>query len=810
MRIHWRLTCGAVALGSLISVGCSPDIKGGAEVDPGAAISTVVITPSNITIAQGELIQFAYYARTVGGDSVVPRLDWVANGGELGSDGEYTGTMPGTFRVTGLTHQAPHIGDTVTVVVTPLVAADSVVVSPALVTLQPGRTQVFTATAFQSDGSVVPQAVTWLATGGTINASGSYDAGNTTGTFRVDAIEVGTGQLLDTARVIISNTAATLQSVVVTPATVSVATGGSRQFTANGRYSDGSLLPITVTWIAASGSITSGGLYTAGQATGTFAVIGRDPVSGLADTSQVTVTGVLASIDLTPVTVALNYGGSQQYTVFGRQTDGTVVPVSVTFTATGGTVTAGGYYTAGQTAGTYRVIAREASSGLADTSSVTVQAPPATIVGLNLLPNSATLLTGGTKQFTAQNVWSDGTTSSTSNVSYLVTAGSITSAGLYTAPQTAGSYMVIGVSGAGGFRDTTVVVVNSPATLASIQVAPASVTVGVGGVVPFVATGTLTDGTTTTVSVAWSVNGGGTINSAGLFTAGSVAGQYKVIARLTGGALADTADVFISATPPAASNEPSGYAPFAIHRLSEIPVWGRAVGGVLGSWYAYPSGGGARLSIKTDPSAPVSPDSVIAALFPTGWVGGTAPVNWGGWDATDTKYRRVYLSVWIKIQGPDYENHLVGTKAGFIGVGMDPNVGNNQLVLHLNNGTGVMGAIQSQMQVDFKIQGIPQPNGTVNRIMYQNVNRSPLFTCGTWHHWELVLIVNTMGQADGQLFWWIDGTKVIDYRDVTYITPSTPNPFFFYKFNPTWGGTGGTRTRNDVILIDHVYISGIP
>jgi len=808
MRIHWRLIPGAMGVVSLAASGCSPDIKGGAEVDPGAGIATVVIAPSSITIPQGTTIGFIYYARTVAGDSVVPRLDWVADGGVLGPDGEYTATAPGTFRVTGLTHQAPHIGDTVTVVVTPVVAVDSVVVSPALITLQPGATQVFTATAYQSDGSVVPQAVTWSATGGTINASGSYDAGSSSGTYRVDAIEVGTGQLLDTARVIISATAATLQAVVVSPATASVATGGTKQFVASGRYSDGSLLPITLTWSAGSGSINSSGLYTAGQGTGTFAVIGRHAASGLADTSQVTVTGVLASIDLTPVTVALNYGASQQYTVFGRQTDGTVVPVSVNFTATGGTITAGGYYTAGQTAGTYRVIAKETSSGIADTSTVTVQAPPPTIVGLDLLPNSASLLTGGTKQFTAQDLWSNGATTSASNVSYLATAGTITSGGLYTAPQTAGTYQVIGVSGTSAFRDTTVVVVSTPATLASIQVSPTSVTVGAGGTVPFVATGTLSNGSATNVSVTWSVNGGGTINAAGTFTAGSITGQYRVIATVVGGTLADTADVFVSSTPPAGSNEPAGFTPFAIHRLSEIPVFGRAVGGVLGAWYAYPQGD-PDLTLAVDPAAPESPDTVIMTRFPTGFGGGSAPVDWGGWEVNKQRFSKVYVSLWIKIVGPDFENQATGTKAGFIAVGRDPSQGANETVFFLANATGHQ-AIESAFIVQMKMQGIPQPNGQITRNLNPNVNGGKLMTAGSWHRWEAVYEVNTMGVANGKFKMWIDGVMTHNYSDVTYITPSTPNLFAAWKWNPTWGGSGGTRTRTDYIMVDHLYISGVP
>jgi hypothetical protein len=63
----------------------------------------------------------------------------------------------------------------------------------------------------------------------------------------------------------------------------------------------------------------------------------------------------------------------RQFAAYGTTTTGDSLAVSVVFTATGGTVTAGGLYTAGGTGGNYRVIAT--SGGLTDTSSVTVTKP---------------------------------------------------------------------------------------------------------------------------------------------------------------------------------------------------------------------------------------------------------------------------------------------------------------------------------------------------------------------------------------------------------------------------------------------------
>jgi parallel beta-helix repeat protein len=95
-------------------------------------------------------------------------------------------------------------------------------------------------------------------------------------------------------------------------------------------------------------------------------------VSGtLADTAVVVVAApALVQVALTPATASVASGGTQQFTVTGRYDDSTTGDVGAVFTATGGTITAAGLFTAGASAGTFRVIATVGS--LADTSSVTV------------------------------------------------------------------------------------------------------------------------------------------------------------------------------------------------------------------------------------------------------------------------------------------------------------------------------------------------------------------------------------------------------------------------------------------------------
>ena len=231
------------------------------------------------------------------------------------------------------------------------------------------------------------------------------------GTYKV----VGRGrghQGSDTATVVVVPTTPSVVRVRLTPDSLALTPAGAYAFAAVGVLSDGSTTPIGVTWQAAGGAIDAAGLYTAGDTTGTFRVVASNTAGTLADTSRVSVgataptstptpTPALARVYLTPVSATLSTGASKQFLAYGKNSAGDSVAVTVSFTGTGGSMSATGVYTAGTTGGTYRVIA--SSSGLADTSTVTVAAAATLGAGLDLGPfNAAVPTTPGTMYLNAQ------------------------------------------------------------------------------------------------------------------------------------------------------------------------------------------------------------------------------------------------------------------------------------------------------------------------------------------------------------------------------------------------------------------------
>src|ERR1035437_906258 len=421
-------------------------------------------------------------------------------------------------------------------------------VTPDAVTIPSGASYQFTAVAILPGSVAIVPDVIWTATGGTITSSGVFTAGTTPGTYQISA-QLRGHTPSGSAPV---KVAPTLTSLILNPAAVTLAKGAAQQFAVAGTWSDGSAAVPAVTYTVAGGSITSSGLYTAGTTPGTFSVIATQQGGSKADTAIVNIAApavILLQMVLTPASVALAPAGTAQFSVAGTWSDGSSSAPAVTFSATGGMITAGGLYTAGATAGTFRVIAAQTGGPKVDTSVVTITAVPPTLTQMTLSPTSLALAPAGTAQFSVTGTWSDGSSIAPA-VTYSATGGTIIAGGLYTAGTTAGTFRVIAAQTGGPKVDTSVVMITAvPPTLTQMTLSPTSLALAPAGTAQFSVTGTWSDGSSSAPAVTYSATGG-TITAGGLYTAGATAGIFRVIAAQTGGTKVDTSVVTITAVPP--------------------------------------------------------------------------------------------------------------------------------------------------------------------------------------------------------------------------------------------------------------------
>jgi hypothetical protein len=165
-------------------------------------------------------------------------------------------------------------------------------------------------------------------------------------------------------------------AVEINPSAISLYAGDSEQFTATVTGSSNTAVTFSVV-TEGGGTISPSGMYTAPATPGTYIVRATSD----ADTTKwadATVTVVEASttgINVTPPGVTLFVGSTQQFaaTLTGGGS------VAVDWTATGGTISSTGFYTAPATAGLYRVKATsQADDAVYGEATVTVVNHPVT------------------------------------------------------------------------------------------------------------------------------------------------------------------------------------------------------------------------------------------------------------------------------------------------------------------------------------------------------------------------------------------------------------------------------------------------
>ncbi|HLM48288.1 MAG TPA: hypothetical protein VK458_30775, partial [Myxococcaceae bacterium] len=214
------------------------------------------------------------------------------------------------------------------------------------------------------------------------------------------------------------------------------------------------------------------------------------------------------AIVVAPSEAAVEAGGQVSFSAAVSGTENRAVTWSVEEGDAGGTITPQGRYTAPQVEGIYHVLATSVantSKSARATVFVSVRGGNGTPIAVSVSPTSAQVQAGATQTFTA-------TVTGTSNtaVTWSVVesgGGSISAAGVYTAPATAGTYHVVATSVADSRRSATAEVVVLATNPVSVSVTPARYTLSYGSTQTF----TAVVKNTSDPRVTWSVveSGGG-------------------------------------------------------------------------------------------------------------------------------------------------------------------------------------------------------------------------------------------------------------------------------------------------------------
>ncbi|HEX7507383.1 MAG TPA: malectin domain-containing carbohydrate-binding protein [Polyangia bacterium] len=335
---------------------------------------------------------------------------------------------------------------------------------------------------------------------------------------------------------------------------------------------DGGESNLTYTWATtgtppAAVTFSANGTNAAKNTTATFTKAGSytlqvtvkdQPGLTVTSTVAVTVNQTLTSIVLSPSSASIKTSATQQFTATARDQFTTNLTSQPTFTWTvsgGGTISTGGLFSASTSAGgPYTVTAT--SGTVNGTASVTVTLPNAaptiaTVAAANPNPvtgTTAALSVLGADDAGESNLTYAWATTGTPPAAVTFSANGTNAAKNTTATFTkAGSYTFqVTVKDQPGLTATSTVAVTVNQSLTSIVVSPSSASVNTSATQQFTATARdqFTTNLTTQPTFTWTVSGGGTISTGGLFTAGTATGgPYSVTAK--NGSVSGTASITV-------------------------------------------------------------------------------------------------------------------------------------------------------------------------------------------------------------------------------------------------------------------------
>jgi hypothetical protein len=512
-----------------------------------ASLDSISVTPALTTLSPGGTVALQAVGTYADGtvvdltasvtwSSAPPGLVSVSNA--AGSAGTATALSPGVSVVTA---SSGMISGNAKIVVSPA-TLKAITVSPSSSVLPIGATAKLTAEGSFSDGTSrdVTGEVSWTSgndsTATVANAPGvpGTVTGVAAGMVGISASEDGVVGMAGVAVV-----AATLQTIIVSPADATLTAGLRSSYTATGLYSDGSKIDVTaqVTWttdntgIATISNVAGASGQALGRAAGTTVV--RATLGMIAGTTTLTVTGATASsLSIAPIAVSTPSGTGLQYTatlvftngttrnVTGQAAWSTTNPMAATISRAGrATPVAVGMTTVGAT-----------YMGLSATTTLTVT--DAVPTSIQLTPIAPTMPVGTSTQFNVTAILSDGTTRNvTAAASFVSSAPGVV--GIVTARMMHGRATAVGAGSAVitatymGFTDMTTVT-STDAVIVQISVSPAGLTLPVGARRQFTAQAIRSDGTSMAITgqATWTSDAPGV---AAVSTAGATRGQVTGI-----------------------------------------------------------------------------------------------------------------------------------------------------------------------------------------------------------------------------------------------------------------------------------------
>jgi len=484
-----------------------------------AKLVAISVTPLSASVPLGTTQQFTATGTFTDGtmQNLTASATWTSSQSAIATVSAGL-AIPVTTGATTITATVGSISGSTSLTVS-AVALVSIAVTPPTPSVALGNSQPFTAIGTFTDGSTqnLTSQVSWGVANTTVASINSLGLALTaaTGTTQITATS---GSVTGSATLTV--TAATLVTVTVTPAVPMVPLGENQQFTATGTFTDKSIQDITqtVSWSSSVPSVASISMTTGTIGLATALLQGTTTItatqSGVTGSTTLTVNpAALLSINLSPSSLTLPNGTSQQLVATGKYSDGTTQTLSagVTWSSSNAgiaTVSTSGLVTAVAATGSATISAQDGNV----TGSLVAQVSSAVLVSIAVAPPTPSIPLGTTQQFTATGTYSDSSTQNlTSAVQWTSSTPGVATISVSSGTAGLAQSLATGsttITAASGSVSATATLTVTPAALVSISIAPSAPSIDLGRSQQFTATGTYTDGTSSdlTTTATWSAS----------------------------------------------------------------------------------------------------------------------------------------------------------------------------------------------------------------------------------------------------------------------------------------------------------------
>ena len=371
-------------------------------------------------------------------------------------------------------------------------------VNPSAISIPNGTTRQLAVTAFYSDGSShdVTQKVTW-----SVAPSTTAKVANTglltalaQGSATVNAAMTGMS-----GHAVLTVQPPNMTAIQITPSSISLPLGTSKQVNATATFSDGTTSNVTssVSWAtspSAIATVTASGMVHS-LATGSFSITATSgSISG--SLNAAVTTAALQSLQVLPTSASIPKGTSQSFTAMAIYSDSSKQDVTSSATWQSSNTSVATVNSTGN--------ASSGSQGSADigatyqslSASSVLNVSAATIKSIQVSPTTANLAKGTNLQLSANAVLSDGSTQNvTGSVAWSSNASSVctVNAGALATAVNIGSCTATATSGSVSASASLTI---TPATLTGITLTPPNPSVSSGGSLQLKSIGSFSDGST--------------------------------------------------------------------------------------------------------------------------------------------------------------------------------------------------------------------------------------------------------------------------------------------------------------------------